>query len=195
MFHCVFLHRQCVWDHCHGENKATISPNGFALWIKIWWYISVFTVPSILRDPQHIWLKCSPKPWPSLHCVIQMAVGTNCCLCWPPMNILTRTEPNISELDSSVYMSHWYWFWVQFLCTLAYLSLFLQCCPFLLIAQPLFHCYLFDEPSVNNRWINWINLSVLCRDFVLPLLLFSTSLVSLNCLRTYCTPRFQLIAL
>lgn len=109
------------------------------------------------------------------------------------LSLLTSYEH--TDQDSSVYMSHWYWFWVQFLCTLAYLSLFLQCCPFLLIAQPLFHCYLFDEPSVNNRWINWINLSVLCRDFFLPLLLFSTCLVSLNCLRTYRTPRFQLIAL
>lgn len=33
----------------------------------------LFFVYNYINNPQHHWLKCSPKPWQSLQCVLQMA--------------------------------------------------------------------------------------------------------------------------
>lgn len=91
VFHYVFfcpgmllLHWHWVEDHCHVAH----FPHGIAWWIKIYWYLSPFISQSVLTRLN--WLKWSPKPWQSLHLVLQIAVDTVVPFSSPPVSVLTK---------------------------------------------------------------------------------------------------------
>lgn len=68
----------------------------------------------------------------------------------PSPDILKHSESKTSNLNSSLHKTCSRWFSVQFLCNLAYLSLF-SLISFLLYSLN----SVSNEASVNSAWINW----------------------------------------
>lgn len=64
------------------KNKATakVFPDDISWWLNIWLYFFFGFHNSINSEkhPQQHWLKCSPKTWQSLHCVLKKAWDAHC---------------------------------------------------------------------------------------------------------------------
>lgn len=93
-FYCI----GSVWDRCHAQIWSWLVPDGTAQWINIWWYFSVFIIPSILIPNNTGWNtahnRASTKFYRHKHSLLYHSVDLFC----------TYWSTEISNLDSSL---HW----------------------------------------------------------------------------------------